>query len=138
MASSWQELGPAIRTRILSQLSGSSATPVYLDMAAHDAALPCIIVTNAGEEEDQVFDDDAETTETDVDVSVYSKKADGTAGASHASDVELTKAAIRRWTPTMTNWTASPIRFDGAPISFQPLEDAYQTVLSFSVVTQRK
>ena len=137
MATSWSQLGPAVRTRLVSQLTGGSPPPVYLDMAPLDAALPYVIVNVVAQTEEQVFDDSAEPTEIDFDISVYSPKIGTTARTTHLNHVSQVANAIRRWTPTLANWTAHPIRSDDqTPMTI--LEDAIQTVCSFTVMTERQ
>jgi hypothetical protein len=138
MATAWSQLGPAIRTRIIAQQTGSPVPAVYLDYAPLAAPLPYVLIVGVTEEELQVFDDDAETTEIEVDVSIYSDKFNGNApGATHLSYVNMTKNAIRRWKPTLVNWDVDALRFDSAR-NMEPLEDALQTVLSLTAVLERK
>lgn len=137
MATSWDELGPAVRTRIISQQIGINPPTVYLDMAPMDAALPYVLVSPVSQIEEQVFDDSAEPTEIDFDVAVYSSKVATAARTDHLSQVSMTVDAVRRWTPTLSNWTAHPIRSDSqTPMTI--LEDAIQTVCSFTVMCERK
>ena len=138
MAGSWEQLAPAIQARIESQLTGGSPPAVFRSVAPINQDLPYVLVVNVGELEEQVFDDSAETTETEIDISVYTAKNIANADTVHTGIVEEVSAAVRRWTPTLTNWNASPIRLDDKPIVMQIDGDAVQTVLSFTVITERK
>jgi hypothetical protein len=138
MARAWTQLAPALVSRIASQQTGLTPPPVFHGMAPTDQALPYIIITRVSEVEQQVFDDGAEVTEIAFDMAVYSAKAGATTvWTAHEGFVDEAQAAIRRWTPTLAGWDASPIRYDESPL-FQVLEDAIQTVTSFSVVVERK
>lgn len=137
MATAWDELGPAVRTRIISQQLLSGPPTIYLDMAPMDAALPYAVVSIVSQTEEQVFENTAEPTEIDFDVAIYSAKVGATARGTHLGHVEETANAVRRWTPTLAGWTAHPIRSDSqTPMTI--LEDAIQTVYSFTVMCERK
>lgn len=136
MATSWAQLVPAIATQITSQQSGSMVAPVFYDMAPLNQALPYIIITLVSESEEQIFDDDDEPTETLFDIAIYSDKIGSSPWTMHQGYVDETQSAVRRWTPTMTNWTGTPIRYDDK--RYQILEDSIQTVLTFSTMTNRK
>jgi len=137
MATAWRELAPAVETRIEGQLTGLTPPPVYRSMAPINADLPYIIISPVIQVEEQVFDDDAETTEVDFDIAIYSSKTTANADTAHLGYVDEVINAVRRWTPTMTNWNSSPIRSDDQT-PMQILEDSIQTVCSFTVVMERK